>query len=534
MRSIVSPSGACGTAAAPLEPGHLFLYVKRRDYSEPLKDVKAKDKTHRGADRNVCPTLLAAKQTGVFRQPAWYSKGSPSLSGSWVVIVASTSLEQQLLGKTLAGKYRLVAVQGSGAFGTVFRAEHYFCRQLVRPVAVKVSRQSGLTEETAPYLFGDALVLAHLLASSEHEGRRHLVQIHDMGLLPDHDNRAFLVMEYVDGLPLLSHMRAAGRISVATGLRFLKQICRAMALVHGQGAVHRDLKSDNILVDRRGVVRVVDFGLAAYADRRRGFVQGAQGTFTYMAPETVHGQTTPASDVYSLGLLMYELFTGGGPHLTAPWSTDDKSDHGDDNYRIKRALRFAPPSQVQNEIRNDFRWLDGLILRCLEIDPSRRFAEAGQLLQALEACETGEDLPPLPAPPPDAEPVAPLPPPGNASGTMSEAEVEQLFREVRRLLACRKYEQVIDRLDIHRPAEWEVANPLGARTLRAMGQAYLGQGDFRAARECLEQLRTVQKEQQLLPRQDFAAALSDLFKCYRGLGLVELAQACQEEARQLL
>ncbi len=124
------------------------------------------------------------------------------------VVAASPSLEQQLLGKMLAGKYELAEVQASGAFGTVFRANQFFCKQLMRPVAVKVSRQSGLTEDNAPYLFGDALVLARLLASSDHEGRRHLVQIYDMGLLPEYDNRAYLVMEYVDGLPLLSHMRA--------------------------------------------------------------------------------------------------------------------------------------------------------------------------------------------------------------------------------------------------------------------------------------------------------------------------------------
>ena len=441
--------------------------------------------------------------------------------------------EQRLLGQTLAGKYKLVEVQAGGAFGTVFRAEQYFFGQFVRPVAVKVSRQTGLTEETAPHLFGDALMLARLLASGDHDGRRHLVQIFDMGLLPEHEDRAYIVMEYVQGAPLLSHMRAAGRVSVAIGLRCLKQICRAMALVHSQGAVHRDLKPDNILVDRRGVVRVVDFGLAAFADRRLGFAPGSFGTFTYMAPETLQGRSTPTSDVYSLGLLMYELFTGGGPHLSVPWSTDDKSDNRDEHYRLKESLRFPPPSEVQNEIRNDYQWLDALILRCLETDPARRLADAGKLLNAIETCEAGGELPeesgaPAPSAPTDSR---------NESATLrkeADEETNRLFREVRRLLAGKQYDQVIDRLDVHRPAEWAVLDCMGARTLRTLGQAYVGRGDLTAARECLEQLRDVQRQHSLLAKGDYAAALSDLYRCYRGLKLQELAKACQEEARRLL
>jgi serine/threonine protein kinase len=436
-------------------------------------------------------------------------------------------LERHLLGQTLAGKYKLLEVQASGAFGTVFRAEQYFCRQLVRPVAVKVSRQTGLNEATAPHLFGDALILARLLASSTpgtEAGRNHLVQIYDMGLLPEHEDRAFLAMEYVEGQPLLAHMQAAGRVSVAIGLRLVKQVCRGMALVHAQGAVHRDLKSDNILVDRRGVVRVVDFGLAAFADPRLGFVEGALGTFTYMAPETLHGRSNPASDVYSLGLLLYELFTGGGPHLRVPWAVEEQTDRREEHFRLKTALHFPPPSSLQNEIRNDHRWLDALILRCLENEPERRFADAGRLLAAIEACEAGQPLPTL-------EPGAPTAP-SVTRGT--DEGLDTLFREVRRLLANRAFAQVIDRLDVHRPAEWAVVDLLGARTLRALGQAYLGLGDLPAARDCLEQLRTTQKEQGLLSRPDYAAALSDLLKCYRGLGQTELARACQEEARRLL
>jgi serine/threonine protein kinase len=401
----------------------------------------------------------------------------------------------------------------------------------MRPVAIKISQHTGLTEETAPYLFGDALVLARLLASEgspavSDEGRRHLVQIYDMGLLPEHENRAYLAMEYVNGKPLVSHIRAAGRVSVAIGLRFIKQVCRAMALVHAQGAIHRDLKSDNILIDRRGVVRVVDFGLAAFADPRLGFAPGSMGTFTYMAPETLHGRSTPASDVYSLGLVMYELFTGGGPHLSVPWRTDGEEDHRDEHYRLKQGLRFRPPSEFQNEIRNDYRWMDGLILRCLEMEAQRRFADVGQLLATLEACQAGE----------------PLPMPGasiaeSATQPTSPAEPDALeaqFREVRRLLSGRAYAQVIDKLDIHRPAEWAVLDLFGARALRALGQAYLGLGDLAAARDCLEQLRASHKEQAFLSPSDYAAALSDLFKCYRGLGQMELAQACQDEARRLL
>lgn len=447
---------------------------------------------------------------------------------------ATSPLEKRLLGQTLVGKYKLVEQLASGAFGVVFRAEQSFCKQFMRPVAVKISRQTGLTEQTAPALFGDALVLARLLASGEHEGRKHLVQIFDLGFLPEWEDRAYLVMEYVEGLPLLSHLRAAGQFSVATGLSFLEQICKAVALVHSQGAVHRDLKADNILVDRRGMVRVVDFGLAAFADPRRGFVSGAHGTYTYMAPETLFGRSTPASDIYSLGLLAYELFTGGGPHLSVAWKTEGEGDHRDDHYRLKKSLIFPPPSKYHNEIRNDYRWLDGFVLRCLETDPGRRFADASEMLHGLQIARGGGDLPAMPQQDPSLEieagSLARVPQPTAAKGD----EGEELFREVRRLLASRGYDQVIDKLDIHRPAEWAIMTLHGARALRGLGQAYLGKGDLRSARECLEQLRTSQQEQNLLPRSDFVAALTDLFKCYRGLGQTELAQACQEEARRLL
>ena len=284
-------------------------------------------------------------------------------------------------------------------------------------------------------------------------------------------------------------------------------------------------------MDRRGVVRVVDFGLAAFADRRLGFVPGSMGTFTYMAPETLLGRSTPASDIYSLGLLLYELFTGGGPHLSVPWSTDDKTDHRDEHYRLKKALRFPPPSEVQNEIRNDNRWLDALILRCLETDPARRIPDAGKLLAAVETCETGGELPPC----------------RRAETGESRSESPMLDSAHRpttrwtdcsvRCAACWPASSTTRRstgwtsTDRRSGPWWTGWAPARCGTL---GQAYLGRGDLTSARECLEQLRDAHHQQPLLPRADYAASLSDLHKCYRALGLTELAKACQEEARGLL
>jgi len=279
------------------------------------------------------------------------------------------------------------------------------------------------------------------------------------------------------------------------------------------------------------VVRLVDFGLASFTDPRLGFAPGSMGTFTYMAPETLFGRSTPAADVYAIGLLLYELFTGGGPHLQATWSSA-QSQGAERQYALKQALRFAPPSEVHNEIRNDYRWLDGLILRCLELDPGRRFSDSGALLAALETCERGGDLPSIEvsdhASESDALEQRPSP---TASST--GADHDERIRAARRLLARRAYDQVIDGLDIHRPAEWVALDRQGARILRLLGQAYLGRGELRAAQECLEQLRDAQGQQPLLGPQEFAAALTDLERCYRGLAQEAQAVACREELRRL-
>jgi hypothetical protein len=111
--------------------------------------------------------------------------------------------------------------------------------------------------------------------------------------------------------------------------------------------------------------------------------------------------------------------------------------------------------------------------------------------------------------------------------------IDTLLREVRRLLASRAYDEAITRLEVHRPAEWAAVDGSGARLLRLLGQAYLGKGDVKAARDCLEHLQALEHERAQLSRDELAAALSDLCRCYRDLNLPDLAAACLEEARRL-
>ena len=111
--------------------------------------------------------------------------------------------------------------------------------------------------------------------------------------------------------------------------------------------------------------------------------------------------------------------------------------------------------------------------------------------------------------------------------------VDTLLREARRLLASRSYAEAAAKLEVHRPAEWAAIDGSGTRLLRLLGQAYLGKGDLAAARDCLEHLHALERQKPNLTRDELAAALSDLCKCYRALNLTDLAAACLAEARRL-
>jgi serine/threonine protein kinase len=439
-------------------------------------------------------------------------------------MASSISSDEAVLGQVVNGRYRLQRVGLRGIFGVVFAADEYFGRTFVRPVHVKVSRQTGMTEVTAAHFFADVIRLAQWLASESCGQRQQLPAILNLQILPEWNNCGSVVTEAVPGTPLLQWMPQGSRPDLAAQLAVFTSLCRTLAAVHQLGVVHRELRPEAVVIDAAGTARLLGLGLASAAEPLALIAECSPELVAHLAPETLQGPTGPSADVYGLGLILYEWLTGGGPHLTAVWSSPALRSL-EDVAQLKQHLSFAAPSLLRPEIRALAAWIDDLVLRCLDNDPGQRFRDAGQLLEALETCVSGGALPAASAQPP-LTPAAPL--------QDNDDPTDALIRAARRHLARGEIKQAIDTLDIHRPAEWAVVDRQGARILRVLGQAYVRCGDWRAGRECLEQLRSVEREQGLLTSPQFGAVLTDLLRCYHELGLNDLAETMRQEARQLL
>ncbi|MFF2508029.1 serine/threonine-protein kinase [Streptomyces sp. NPDC058067] len=289
-----------------------------------------------------------------------------------------------LQGRVVDGRYALSEWIGGGGFGAVFRADQYILGHPVRSVACKLSRRSGLTEENAAELFQDVLLLAEAMDSmTDAEARRHLVHVYDGGLAQGLGGRAFLAMEYVPGATLAGEFAAMGRVPAPLMVKWARQICVALRGLHrlDPPLLHRDLKPDNVLLGSDNWVRLIDFGLAARM-LELGHVPGTVGTLQYMAPETAAGSSVPESDLYSLGLLMYEGLTGrhAYAHLTPPPSLPDAA-HGD---WLQEQKQGAPP--VRPSVHNNLvpPALDALVMRLLEPRPAQRHRSAQDVIAALD------------------------------------------------------------------------------------------------------------------------------------------------------
>src|SRR6187431_932647 len=309
----------------------------------------------------------------------------------------SKKADDPALGKVIAGRYRLEARIGEGGMGIVYRARHVL---IDRVVAVKLIR---------PDLRGETHLRAWMLREARAANRvdhAHIIDIHDIG--ETDDGELYLVMEYLVGTALASEL-ARGPMSLSRGVDILEQMCAALARAHDLGVVHRDLKSDNILLTQRGgrkdFVKILDFGLAAIARDPRLAPKGAVfGTPEYMSPEQARGEeATAQSDLYALGVLFFEMLTG-----QLPFRAGDR----DTLLEMQRTSPAPRPTSIRKDCHPA---AERIVLRLLEKDPRKRYRDGHHLLEELKQLQrslpsaswekegTGEAPPtaaPLPPPPP--------------------------------------------------------------------------------------------------------------------------------------
>src|SRR5918911_3260072 len=201
-------------------------------------------------------------------------------------------------GTILAERYRIVGLLGKGGMGEVYRADDL---KLGQTVALKFLPDRFLSDEAALARFHREVRVARQVT------HRNVCRVYDIGEI---DGRHFLSMELIKGEELSSLLRRIGRLPSDKAIQIARQICAGLAAAHENGILHRDLKPSNVMIDSDGNARITDFGLAGLADEFRDDEISA-GTPAYMAPEQLDGQTvTVRSDIYSLGLVLYELFTG--------------------------------------------------------------------------------------------------------------------------------------------------------------------------------------------------------------------------------
>jgi Protein kinase domain len=260
-------------------------------------------------------------------------------------------------GAVIAGRYRLVSLLGRGGMGEVYRADDL---TLDQTVALKFL-PAGVGADS------DRLAQFHAeLRIARQVSHKNVCRLYDLG---DHEGRRFLTMEYVDGEDLATLLRRIGRLPQDKAVDIARQLCAGIAAAHERGVLHRDLKPANVMIDGDGNVRITDFGLAVAA----GDVTASRaGTPQYMAPEQLTGgAATVKSDVYALGLVLFEMFTGKRVFEAKTFN---------ELLSLHDARMLTTPSSVVRDLDPA---IERVILRCLERDAALRPASALAVAAAL-------------------------------------------------------------------------------------------------------------------------------------------------------
>lgn len=266
----------------------------------------------------------------------------------------------------VAGRYEVLGILGRGGMGTVYRVRD---SELGEDVALKMLPGGADPVEVAR--------LKREIITARRITHPNVIRLHDFGVA---DGEGYLSMELLPGGTLAERLRAPARMSFDAAMRVALGVSEGLAAAHRAGIVHRDLKPQNVLFDASGTPKLVDFGLARATDASTRTV-GFSGTPHYMNPEMADGrEITARSDVYSLGVVLFELFTG-----ELPFKADTLV------RLVMLHTQTAPPRP--RDLRPDLpESLENLILRCLEKDPANRYADAGAVAADLERIARGESV----------------------------------------------------------------------------------------------------------------------------------------------
>jgi tRNA A-37 threonylcarbamoyl transferase component Bud32 len=273
-----------------------------------------------------------------------------------------------LLGRVVDGRYRIEKAIGRGGMGVVYLATHAV---LSKKLAIKVLKgQMAKDEETVQRFRQEALAVTAI-------GHEHIVDITDFGRLPD--GAAYFVMEYLEGMALTDLVQRGGSLPMADAIGIVIQIASALGAAHARGVVHRDLKPDNVFLINRGnssrFVKVLDFGIAKVGGASSRLTKTGMvfGTPHYMAPEQAAGQPVDArTDIYALGVMMYEMFTGKVPF------------DADTFMGILSKHMFEPPVPPSTH-NSQLGVLEDVILTALAKKQEDRYQTMDELVAALKA-----------------------------------------------------------------------------------------------------------------------------------------------------
>ncbi len=278
-----------------------------------------------------------------------------------------TPIKELTTGSTFAGRYQIIEELGKGGMGKVYKV---FDQEVQAKMALKLIKPEVSADKNTIDRFRNELKIARDIS------HKNICRMYDLGR---EAGNYFITMEYVSGEDLKSFIRRSRQLVVGTAIFIAKQVCDGLAEAHRLGVVHRDLKPGNIMIDKEGNAKIMDFGIARSISVKGITGAGVMiGTPEYMSPEQVEGkEVDQRSDIYSLGIILYEMLTG-----QVPFEGDTPFTIG-----VKQKSEIPKnPRELNVQIPQD---LSRLVLKCLEKDKERRYQNADELRADLEKIEKG-------------------------------------------------------------------------------------------------------------------------------------------------